>query len=389
MRNVLSWIKNLSLLSVSLIFCFCLLITGDWFLERTINAEIEQLTKNSEAAQFKKNRIRNEDIPLREKLIAEGFLPMVYPNLMDTLDVQFPLIAGLPLTNTYYCNEGYGFVRYQSDRFGFRNEDTLWDHNPKVIMIGDSFVQGACVSDEETLPRNISNEINASVVNLGIGGNSPSHYLTYAYLFIPKLKPKIVYLNFYPNDNGIRSKSVIERKYVDLDTEIFSESNLSFVDLSLFLDEGMRVIKFLRNTQQDTSKVQRVSLVQKAKNAFMRHSGLPTIKSIIGFNERFKKTEQAITKILDLCDNFSCKLIVSFIPNSEYFNPDPRADRYADKLNQLTHELGISFVDGREIINRQKGSQDFAIAGGHLSPLGYRKMAKKIAEATQTNFNGE
>ena len=250
MRNFMSWIKNFVLLSVSGSFCFCLLVLGDWFLSKQINLAIKQQIEKSEAAKIEDTRSRNEDIPQREKLISEGFLPLVYPSLMDKLDIQFPLIAGLPLAKTYFCNEGYGLIRYQSDRFGFRNKDTIWNNNPKVIMIGDSFVHGACVSDEETLPQKLSNEINSNVVNLGISGNGPSHYFTYAYLFIPRLKPKTVYLNFYPYDNGVRLKSSIERKYVDLNYEIFENNSLSFFDTSLFFDQGMKIIELLRDEKK-------------------------------------------------------------------------------------------------------------------------------------------
>ena len=67
---------------------------------------------NSEARKIEKTGIREEDIPQRDELVSEGFLPTIYPSLMDNLDVQYPLIAGLPLTNTYYCNEDFGMIGY-------------------------------------------------------------------------------------------------------------------------------------------------------------------------------------------------------------------------------------------------------------------------------------
>lgn len=375
----MSWIKNFTLLSFSIIFCFGLLTIGDWLLSRQIYQAI-QIAKSeaakSEAAKIEETRQKNEDIPQRAELVSEGFLPIFYPHLMDALDIKFPLIAGLPLAKTYYCNEGYGLVKYQSDRFGFRNIDTMWDNNPQAIMIGDSFVHGACVSDEETLPKKLSTEINSNVMNLGIGGNSPSHYVTYAHLFIPKLKPQTVYLNFYPNDNGVNRKSSIEREYVDLNKEIFAKNALSFIDTSQYFEQGMKIIAFLRGDKT----VEKKTFANKVINRFKKHSTLPTIKSVIGFTQDFKQTEHAITKTLELCNEFDCKLIVSFIPNSEYLRPDPRADSYADKIKHLTSKLSLKFVDGREFLNRKKDSDDFAIKGAHLSPIGYEKMAKEIAK---------
>ncbi|MEL0326274.1 MAG: hypothetical protein VXA09_04635 [Burkholderiaceae bacterium] len=374
----MSWIKNFLLLSVSISFCFCLLVIGDWLLTRQINQAIENQIENSEAEKIIETRQKNEDIPQKAELVSQGFLPVLYPYLidMDTLDVQFPLIAGLPSAKTYYCNEGYGLVKYKSDRFGFRNIDTIWDNNPQAIMIGDSFVHGACVSDEETLPKKLSNEINSNVLNLGIGSNGPSHYVTYAYLFIPRLKPKTVYLNFYPNDNGVLEKSIIERRNVELNQQIYAKNALSLIDTSLYFEQGMEIIDFLRGNKT----VKKKSFADRVIDKLKTHSTFPAIKTLLGLNQDFKQTEHAIINTLKLCNEFDCKLIVSFIPNSEFYRPDPRSDNYADAIKHLTSKLGVRFVDGREFLNRKKDSADFAIKGPHLSPTGYEKMAKEIGK---------
>ena len=389
MRRVMNWIKNTVLLGLSFGICVCLLIVGDWFIRRSMYEASKIQVASSEAKKIVQVREREEDIPQREKLVSQGFLPILYPTLLDNLDIKYPLIAGLPLTNTYYCNEGYGLLSYRSDRFGFRNEDTIWDKQTKAIMIGDSYVQGACVGDKDTLPIKLSEKINLSVINLGIGGNNPSHYFTYSYLFIPKLKPKIVYLNFYPNDNGVRPQSIIERKYVDQKLNIFSENTLALNDVSLFLEEGIRAMGLLKSKQQATEKENELNIIQKASRAFLRHSTLPTIRSIFDsrtdfeLTKNFELTEKSITKTFNLCNKFNCEMIVSFIPNSEFYSPDPRADNYADNIAQLTTLLGIPFVDGRDIFDRNEGSQDYALKGPHLSPIGYNKMAKAIAEVTR------
>ena len=172
----------------------------------------------------------------------------------------------------------------------------------------------------------------------------------------------------------------MERKYVDLNHEVFANNGLSFLDTSFFIDQGMRIVKYLRDEKGNESGIQKISFKDKAIRAFRRHSTLPTIKSIIGFARDFKDTEQAITKTQELCDKFYCELIVSYIPNSEYWHPDPRADNYADRIKKLTSKLSIPFVDGREALDRSKDSDDYAIKGPHLSPIGYAKMAKAIAE---------
>ena len=41
---------------------------------------------------------------------------------------------------TIYCNENGYFVKYLSDRYGFNNDDNLWDEGNKNIVLGDHLV---------------------------------------------------------------------------------------------------------------------------------------------------------------------------------------------------------------------------------------------------------
>ena len=373
-------IKDLSLLSISLLFCYILLIIADWYLQSYISKS------NRDQIEIEQSRITNEDIPQREQAILDGFSPTILPGLFDTFSEDFknPLIAGLPRTKTYFCNEGYGLIKYKSDRFGFRNKDSLWDENPKNIMIGDSFVHGACVTNENTLPNNLSELLKSNIINLGMGGNNPSHYLTYAHLFIPKIKPNIVYLNFYPNDYMSISKSAIERKYVDEKIKIFSQKNIAFYDSEIFLKEGKALMENLKSEGDIFNKSKFFNIIQKFYKAFRRHYALPYISSLIyKYNGNFFPTERAVTQTLRLCALYDCHLIVSFIPNNKYSRPDYRADFFGDEIKKLTDKLKIPFVDGRKHLNREKNSPDFAIKGGHLSPLGYEKMAQAIVNITK------
>ena len=59
----------------------------------------------------------------------------------------FP-IGSLPYQDSYYCDEGYGLVTFETDRFGLRNKDEKWDNlfdQSNIFVLGDSFTHGACV----------------------------------------------------------------------------------------------------------------------------------------------------------------------------------------------------------------------------------------------------
>lgn len=73
--------------------------------------------------------------------------------------VIFP-VSGVSKIKTIYCNENNKQINYMSDRYGFRNEDKEWDNKKiDVVLIGDSFAQGACVDNKNTLSANMKKKI--------------------------------------------------------------------------------------------------------------------------------------------------------------------------------------------------------------------------------------
>jgi hypothetical protein len=139
------------------LFIYATLVIGDYLLGKWISKNNE--SQISKAEIIERNRILNEDIKLRDEAINQGYKPLFYP---ETLDMYEPLkklaedlnvapLAPQAAAKIYFCNEGYGLIRYKTDRFGFRNEDALWDKHVDAILIGDSFTHGACVKDEDTI----------------------------------------------------------------------------------------------------------------------------------------------------------------------------------------------------------------------------------------------
>ena len=64
---------------------------------------------------------------------------------------KFINISSISNNKFILCNEGYGPKIINTDRFGFRNPDHLWDEEINSVIIGDSFVEGMCVNYQDTL----------------------------------------------------------------------------------------------------------------------------------------------------------------------------------------------------------------------------------------------
>ena len=104
----------------------------------------------------KSRSLQREEVNLKISAAKKGYKPIFYPDQLlqnDLVPKQYP-IGSLPLTTTYDCDEGYGLIKYTTDRFGLRNKDENWnDINKKsnLFLIGDSFAHGSCVNENYSI----------------------------------------------------------------------------------------------------------------------------------------------------------------------------------------------------------------------------------------------
>jgi hypothetical protein len=103
-------------------------------------------------------------------------------------------------TNMVYCNESGTRLVYRTDEHGFNNPPGQWDKPADIVMIGDSFTEGACVPPEMNMAARFRKQF-PNTLNLGKGGNDATFALATVQEIVPKLKPKIVlWFFFVPND---------------------------------------------------------------------------------------------------------------------------------------------------------------------------------------------
>ena len=186
--------KNYLLLLTSLFISLTLI---EFVLEKSNNLKI---FKN-----FFYSKIYNVDFDHRDKIDVIKQDPESKPSMHILSDKfihsglnKFNLVplSGVTNSTTILCNEIGYWAKYKSDRYGFRNNDVIWDKNDiEYLVIGDSYAHGACVKNENTISFNLSKLSNKNSINLGIGGNGP--IMSYAALRefgIQKTPKKIIWI---------------------------------------------------------------------------------------------------------------------------------------------------------------------------------------------------
>jgi len=156
--------------------------------------------------------------------------PVIFP--MNFIERQILLdskkiipLSGISNKPTVYCNESGFYSTYKSDDYGYNNYNEIWkelNQIQNIVLIGDSYVHGACVNQDDTISNNL-NRINEDhrFFNLGMGGNGPlTNYATLKE-YGSKLRPIKVFFFFFEGND-----------YIDLDNELKSKLLSNYLDIN-------------------------------------------------------------------------------------------------------------------------------------------------------------
>ena len=398
-------IKNIRLIGFVVII---LIVYSSFVVLDGVADKIISRIDGTEARKIESTRKCTEDIYQEYVAIKTGHISLAYPDLFSVEPYknwanQFKIapLGSIPNVNVYYCNEGYGTLTYKTDRLGFRNDDSLYESSKiNGLLIGDSFAHGACVDGKQTISAqlNIQGDI---TLNLATGGNQPTHYAALAKTFIPKFKPSFVTIVFYPNDN-------IEDKIDDVYYKFFFKEENNYFDTqkyssnSLIPSENLKAIysklfermsNFANAHNKEIIEKENCSEVSEVKwqNYLTLRLKLSTIQSLVKMKFIEKSPLQkeltfgsmlALDTLKNYCETYKCSAEVVYIPNSLFWRPDYRAERYKELLKIYCKAKKIKFIDTTEVINKL-GKSAYALKGPHLSPEGYKAVADAIIHARQ------
>lgn len=235
------------------------------------------------------SELKNIDIRSYPTFGPKDFIE--YENSKEKLNL-FPL-GNVSNANIVLGNElGYWSV-YKSDRYGFNNENKIYNTDIDLMLIGDSFVEGSAVWSSLNYAGNLI-RLGKNTANFGRVGNGP--YLNYAIMreYAKKIKPKTVLWIHCENDlNNLHTrknliKNTILHNY--LEDENFSQSLLSKQD---------EIDELIKNHIYEKTK----TYIEKSNTILESMLKFITLESSVKFINRFfvKKDSDYLISI----DNYS------------------------------------------------------------------------------------
>ena len=161
-----------------------------------------------------------------EALRQEGInaYPSVLPFMLLThyeINERLALrpLGGLANVTNVQCNESGTYMIYRSDEYGFNNLEGTYSNRPiDIALIGDSYVEGHCVSKKGTIASHLEN-VGYTPYNLGMGGHGPLFELATLKEYAQPIAPEIVLWVYYESNDfiGLRreQKDPVLIQYLD------------------------------------------------------------------------------------------------------------------------------------------------------------------------------
>lgn len=334
-------ITRVKILSINVALLILLLFVGESFM-RIINSDYEPYERTF-PGQYK-DRFFNEGTTIVNWPKKDPIIGWVCNNTTRLLK----------FSNKEYNNLN---IEYDINRQGFRYQydfflNKIVDSN--VMMLGDSFLFGVYLKDNETIVANLNREFKnrLNFVNLGVPGYGIDQmYLTYI-KFNEVIKPKIIIL-FYVDDDVYRTWEAFRI------TEGMNKPSFKFEDDKLEL----------RNYEKP-SVIEQILEKSYFLNVFYKRYSHLQSKNLTEkiFNELIEKTLKNNQKLLIIRCPTDYQLL-----NDNSFN-NLSFEELRKKQNVYYYEM---FNDLKKLDN-EKINKMYLKNDGHLTPYGTQIVANYI-----------
>ncbi len=303
-------------------------------------------------------------------------------------------------SNITLCRENDGWQSYQSDRFGFRNKDLVWDERTiENLFIGDSFTVGYCVPEENHF-INIFEE-NSKTLRLG----NQTGPLTQLGVFLEYIVASDVYVErifwvFTEND----IYNTIDDRAADIDVEIESKFLVGYLngDIQNLASDKEKISQKLKQTIiKNISSVDWSVRSPKEFSIAKRFTGMYLILKIEEFiSYRFLNKEsssynypkpnndisdtyrlelfnETLGRVKEYSVQNNSELYILFLPSKSQLEKDSSHPLKRNVI-QISKDNNFKIIDFEPVFRASNEDLDELFGTGHYSVLGYSLITDEL-----------
>lgn len=351
------------------------------------------------------------DVWQDERALGRDAWPSVRPRLVykwrrRSLQIEgremLPL-GGISSVPTVFGNESGEWSTFVADEHGFNNPPGLWTAPLDLVLIGDSFTQGAYVRPEAGVAP-VIRRARPSTLSLGMLGNGPLIELATIAEYVPILRPRQVLWLYFRNDLPdleLERTSPLLMKYVDdpsysqrlADSQPAIDGTLRKAVLAMEgkNDRWPAALSKVGLTRRSRTPVWLQDLVMRKRDsswsAVLRldhlYDGLgvggdPEIKGLPGEPALFRRVLERARSIVDAAGG---QLVFVYLPDLW-----PLAGRDLDhperaRVLDTVRALGLPLVDVHAALRARSDVRTLVpFPEAHFNEAGYELVAKTILE---------
>lgn len=300
--------------------------------------------------------------------------------------------GGISSQSVVYCNESDGWLKYTSDRFGFNNDPKYVEEIVNstialdIMLVGDSFVHGACVPVGSNFQGSFI-KMGKSSLGIGYGGNGPMMSLISIKEYAHLLRPKEILFMYYEGNDLPQIRAEVSSP---ISLYLNKGHYLNLSKKQALIDERLR-IEINRNYEELDKKYFSYSYNMKSILTF--HFSTLLLKRIFSNAELSCEWDYS-----DYEKSGELEALVSTVLESHRYSKSINANYHFVYLKSANSVLkkcnyakgkiisalkrgGVSVIDTSGVIGSGEGWQDYfslGRRGGHYSQKGYFSIAKYL-----------
>lgn len=284
---------------------------------------------------YKKNNDRFSEY-LKYK--NDEYVVSMHPNqFLNEKNQTVMQLSGISNKKTIYCNENGYFSKFISNEIGFNDKNRL-QNNSKIdsLLIGDSFIFGACVNNKNSFASSYSNILKSA--NLSYGGNGPLIQFATLREYFDLYKPKKVIWFYYEGNDLIDLENELKNKI--LSKYIYDKSfSQNLISKQKLIDK--KLLFFLNKFEKQKQNEKKNELKNKIFNFIKLHE-LIRLKNRYSRwlrhnheydDETIKKFENLILMVKNFTTLKKSELYIVYIPSKARYS-----SRNHENLNMFSYD---------------------------------------------------
>ena len=328
---------------------------------------------------------------------------VVFPRLFDDkfLDNNIKPLSGISNSTTVYGNETGKYLIYKSDRYGFNNDNSIYDkNNLEYLIIGDSFAHGAMVENGYDL-ASVLRKNGYNTITIGMGGNGPLNELASLIEYGLYFKPKNIIWMHHNNDldDLVRElKNPILIKYLSEDNFnqnlIFKHEQIDKILKKFHNDRIEQAIKYGQVDSDILSSTKKIFTKDNIKKILTLYEIRRVLKidqsAFTKINQITNNTKQSFKEIFLKVCKISDKNNINFISVNVPDLPRIAKNKTHEYMfvENFFEEFFVKKIDFGKILINTENYKDYFPFGlpGHYNKAGYLKLSEVIINTTYSSL---